>query len=179
MVTFGVCIAAYNAEKTVASAINSAIAKMRPADEIIVVNDGTTARRTRSPRTSPTMENGSGHLRRKIAAYQQRKPPLCALLHQTTQSSWTPMTNGYAGHSQQFARAAGSAIVTTLAWITVQGARRRRYYQQPFPAPMDQPVEFLPRNFISRAATVRRADLLALGGFGACTIKETTKHGEG
>ena len=175
--TFSVVMPAYNAERTIDSAIRSVFAQTRGDFELIVVDDGSrdgTLERIRAYEADPRLHllrranEGPGAARN--AGIRHARGRYVSFLD--SDDLWLPRYLEVMHES--LARDADAGFAYTDGWVLDDRIRRIRRTTAmskaapPMPPPND-PREFflmlLERNFVANAVTVRRALLTEVGGY--------------
>lgn len=167
--SFAVVIPAWRAAETVAGAIESALGQTYPASEVIVVDD-------RSPDNQAEIVSRYAH---SVVQVTRRSNGGTAAANNAgvaaTSADWVVLLGAddaflptrlerMADYIQMCPEA---DIVTTDAWIELDGHRLRRYYRGPTGARWaqgDQRLEILDRPFIFGHAAVRRDVWVRHGG---------------
>jgi glycosyltransferase involved in cell wall biosynthesis len=174
--TFSVIMPAYNAERTIGSAIRSVLQQSRDDFELIVVDDGSTDDTARcvgefgDPRIRFLTRAHGG----PAAARNKGIEVACGVYVSMLDSDdmWLP---SYLETMDAALRAAPSAALAyTDAWVLdgdtgrIRSSTAMAYWRPPSTPPVD-PRTFLllllDRNFIFTSATVRRTVLTDLGGY--------------
>jgi GT2 family glycosyltransferase len=165
--TFSIAIAAYQAEPFVAKAIESALAQTLPAQEIVVVDDGSTdgtaeAVEPYHDRVVFLQKENGGEGSAKNAAARAATGDFVALLD--ADDTYLP------GRLEALGRLAAARpdldIVTTDALVEADGERTRRVYAEASRfAVDDQRSAILRGNFICGHCAIRREAFLGAGGF--------------
>jgi hypothetical protein len=165
--SFSVIIAAYNVADTIGEAVSSALDQTLPPHEIIVCDDGSTddlaaALSPYRERIVLLQREHGGEASAKNAAASAASGDYVVILDADDVFLPTRL--------EALAELAASRpdldILTTDAFLTVDGSRVRRCYEGGWTfAVEDQRREILRRNFIFGLAAVRRERLLADGGF--------------
>lgn len=165
--SFSVVIAAYQAEAFVGEAIASALAQTAPPLEVVVVDDGSTdgtagvvasfgdrVRFLRRP-------NGGEGAAKNMGARAARGEFVVIL-----DADDTFLPERLEALGTLAAARPDLDVLTTDAWLVVDGVRVRRVYDggHAFPV-VDQRTELMRRNFVFGHAAVRRRRFLAVGGF--------------
>jgi glycosyltransferase involved in cell wall biosynthesis len=175
--TFTVVMPAYNAARTVGSAIRSVLSQTRRDFELIVVDDGSaddTAARVRSLQADERVRlvrqpNGGPGSARNAGIARARARYVSFL---DSDDLWLPSYLEVMGNCLE--REPDVAFAYTDAWVLDDRTRRIRRTtamsraRPPMPPP-DDPEEFLAllleRNFIANSVTIRRAVLEEVGGY--------------
>jgi GT2 family glycosyltransferase len=166
--TFAVIIPVYNAENTIGAAVDSALAQTRPADEILVCNDGSTDRTgevlaTYGERITVIDQPNAGVSAACNAMLSATRSDFVIKLD--ADDTWLP--ERIRRIEQHLMANPHLDIVTTDAWVVEHGSPVRTVYEGwGFPEE-HQEVEILRDDFIYSSAAVRRASLLAVGGWDA------------
>ena len=164
--TFAVMIPAYNAEATIDAAIDSVLAQTRPADEILVCNDGST------DRTGDILATYGERITVITQANAGVSAACNAILHAACSEFVIKLDADDTWHPERIQRIEEYLtanphldIVTTDAWLVRDGVTLRSAYQGWWFHEERQEVEILRENFIFGSAAVRRASILAAGGW--------------
>jgi hypothetical protein len=169
-------MAAYNAEQTVASAIDSALAQTYADIEVVVVDDGSTDRTGAvaaamgDERVRVLQQPNRGPSAARNAGIRAAQGELVSVLD--ADDLWLPtyvetMVKALDG-APQCAFAWGDAWVYDLVSARVRVARAMAYQNPPLHEPTDPDLlvrELLDRNFIYGSTTIRRSVLVAVGGY--------------
>lgn len=176
--TFSVIMPAYNAAKTIHSAISSVLAQTCENWELIIVDDGSrdntleVVRRFDDARVYILSCNHGGPAGTRNAGIRVARGKYVCLLD--SDDLWLPtyLATMYAALEQE----TGAAMAYGDAWIMDDVTRRigrltaMMLTDPPIPPP-SRPLEFLiallQRNFVFVSATVLRSALLSVGGFDA------------
>jgi glycosyltransferase involved in cell wall biosynthesis len=165
--TFSVIVAAHQAERTVAEAVESALAQTLPAREVIVCDDGSTdgtgaALAPYGDRIVLLRQDQGGEASAKNAASRAASGDFVSILD--ADDLYLPRRLEAMGRLA--AARPDLDILTTDAFIEVDGRQERRCYEGGFSfAVDDQRSAILMTNFIFGLAAVRRSRLEAIGGF--------------
>lgn len=164
---FTVVIPAYKAAGTLDRALQSTLAQTRPAAEIIVVDDCSpddqASVAAKYPVTYLRREINGGEPAAKNTGVQAAATEWVVTLD--ADDAWARKRLERIAH--RIEQDAASDIVTTDAWVELEGQIIQRYYGGPTGARWaegDQRFEILRRNFIFSHAAVRRSRWLAVGG---------------
>lgn len=167
--TFSVVIAAYQAERTIAGAVESALAQTLPPLEVILCDDGSS-------------DDLAGALapfgdRVRLLRQEHRGPGAAKrTASETASGDFVAILDADDAYEPRRLEALGEAaasrpdldLLTTDALYELDGAVLRRCYEDPAEFPTEsQRSEILRRNFVFGAAAIRRARLEELGGFDA------------
>lgn len=165
--SFSIIIAAYQAVETIADAVRSALDQTVSPIEVIVCDDGSTdgtaealapfGDRIKLLRLSHRGEGGA-----REAATRAASGDFVVVLD--ADDACLPRRVEVLGEAA--AARPDLDIITTDAWLEVDGQVLRRYYEwaEPF-AVADQRRAILERNFVFIGAAVRRSRLLEVGGW--------------
>ena len=165
--SFSVVIAAYQAAGTVGEAVSSALGQTRPPLEVVVCDDGSTDDLTGAlapfgDAVTLIRQANGGEASAKNAAARAASGDFVVILD----ADDTFMPERLERLAELAARRPELDVLTTDAWLEVDGRRMRRCYGPGWTfAEDDQRHEILRRNFVFGLAAVRRSRLLELGGF--------------
>jgi glycosyltransferase involved in cell wall biosynthesis len=166
--TFSIVIAAYQVADVIADALHSALAQTHPAHEVIVCDDGSTdgldaalASFGDSITLIKRSVNGG-----EAAAKNQAVRAATAEFVVILDADDVFMPDRLEALAQLAAARPDLDILTTDAYLELEGTRIRRCYEADWPFETDdQRRGILERNFIFGLAAVRRQRLLDVGGF--------------
>ncbi len=166
--SFSVIIASYQAAAWVADAVRSALEQTDPPHEVIVCDDGSTddTAAVLAPFGDAITRDPPGQPRRgRRAQHRHRERP-----RGTCWRSWTPtimfVPERLARLGDAFEARPDLDVVTTDAWIELDGERVRRAYEAGYRFPVDgQRREILRDNFVFGICAVRRSLVLEAGGY--------------
>jgi glycosyltransferase involved in cell wall biosynthesis len=177
--TFSVVMAAYNASRTIGSAIGSVLAQTRDDFELIVVDDGssddTVARveAVRDPRVAVIAQANTGPAGARNAGIEAARGRFVSMID--SDDLWLPTyLEAFGGALEDAQPEAGFAYGD--AWALEDTTRRIRRgtamsrQQPPDPPPVEAErflLELIRRNFVFTATTVRRDVLAELGAYDA------------
>jgi glycosyltransferase involved in cell wall biosynthesis len=173
--SFSIAIAAYQAADVIGEAIESALAQTVPPAEIVVCDDGSTddlgsALAPYRDRIVLLRKQNGGEASAKNAAARAASGDFISILD--ADDVYFP--DRLAALGELAAARPDLDILTTDAYLELDGARMRRVYEGDWTFEVDdQRRAILERNFIFGLAAVRRERLLATGGFDE-TIRWTT-----
>jgi glycosyltransferase involved in cell wall biosynthesis len=165
--TFSVVVAAYQAAGFVGEAVKSALEQTHPPLEVVVSDDGSTddlaaALEPWRERIVLLRNEHRGEAAAKNAGFRAACGDFIVLLD---------ADDVYLPERLKALAALGAArpdldVLTTDAYLEVEGQVVRRCYSQAWPFPVrDQRREILLRNFVFGHAAVRRERILEVGGF--------------
>lgn len=165
--TFSVVIAAYQAERTVAEAVTSALEQVPPPAEVVVCDDGSTdgtgaAVEAFGDRVRLVRRPNGGEAAAKNTAVEAASGEFVVVLD----ADDTYLPGRLAALSALAVARPDLDVLVTDAWLEVEGRRVRRAYHEQWPFEIDdQRAEILRRNFVLGQAAVRRSRWLEVGGF--------------
>lgn len=166
-VEISIVIAAYEAERTLAAAIESALDQVPGVAEIVVVDDGSSDRtrdvaRSYGAAVRLVANAHGGEARTKNAGVREARSAVVGFL-----DADDVLLPGWAqAVMTAFHDRSDVTLVTTDAWLVYEGERVRRVYDPSFRfAVENQRKELLRRNFVLGLCAVRRDRFLASGGF--------------
>ena len=165
--TFSVVVAAYQAAATIGEALDSVLSQTAPAHEIVVCDDGSTdgldaALAPYRERIVLVRKENGGEASAKNAAARAASGDFVAILD--ADDVYFPERLEALG--ELAATRPDLDILTTDAYLELDGVRRRRVYEGGWTFEVeDQRRAILQRNFVFGHAAVRRARLLEVGGF--------------
>lgn len=164
---FAIVIAAYQAESVIGEAVASALAQTVPAAEIVVCDDGST------DGTAAALEAFGDAIRVVRQANGGEAAAKNRAIREAT-AEFVVVLDADDRFEPERLEALGRAaclrpdldVITTDAWLEVDGRRVRRVYDASNPFEVDdQRAEILRRNFVFGHAAVRRARVLEEGGY--------------
>lgn len=165
---FSVVIAAYQAAHVIPDALNSLLAQTLPPAEVIVADDASTddlpgaLARFGDAVTLLRAEVNGGEAKAKNMGIHAARSPWVVFLDADDTFAPTRLE----AVAALIAARPDLDIVTTDAWLEVEGVPVRRCYNQVFTFEEgDQRAGILRRNFLFGLAAARREALLAVGGF--------------
>jgi GT2 family glycosyltransferase len=165
--SFSVLIPAYQAERFVVTAVESALAQTHPPHEVIVCDDGSTDGTVRvlepyRDRIIYLRKENGGEASAKNAAARAASGEFVVLLD----ADDTYLPERLEALGQLAAARPDLDLMTTDAFIEVDGESARRVYASPSRFEVhDQRKAILRGNFIHGHAAIRREAYLAVGGF--------------
>jgi glycosyl transferase family 2 len=165
--SFSIVIAAYQVAYVIGAAIESALAQTAPPLEIVVCDDGSTddlsaALEPYRDRIVFVRKENGGEASAKNAAARAASGDFVAILD--ADDVYFPERLEALG--ELAATRPDLDILTTDAYLELDGVRRRRVYEGGWTFEVaDQRRAILQRNFVFGHAAVRRARLLEVGGF--------------
>ena len=165
--SFSIVIAAYEVADVIGEAIESALAQTAPPLEIVVCDDGSTddlegALAPYRDRIALVRKENGGEASAKNAAARAASGDFVAILD--ADDVYFPERLEALG--ELAAARPDLDILTTDAYLELDGVRRRRVYEGGWTFEIeDQRRAILQRNFVFGLAAVRRERLLAAGGF--------------
>ncbi len=173
--TFSVVVAAYQAETTVAEAVDSALAQTLPPLEVVVCDDGSTdgtaavLARYDAPVRVVRRENGGEAAAKNTAVAAARGDYVVVL---DADDVFDPRRlEALAWLARQ---RPDLDVLTTDAFVEVGGTLARQAYHPGWTFPVaDQRREILTRNFVLGLAAVRRERWLEAGGFDESIARAT------
>ncbi|MDX6415206.1 MAG: hypothetical protein QOH23_2616 [Gaiellaceae bacterium] len=166
--TFSIVIAAYQVADVIADALRSALAQTHPAHEVIVCDDGST---DGLDEALASFGDSITLIRRSVnggeaAAKNQAMRAATAEFVVILDADDVFMPDRLEALAQLAAARPDLDILTTDAYLELEGTRIRRCYEDDWPFETDdQRRGILERNFIFGLAAVRRQRLLDVGGF--------------
>ncbi len=173
---FSVVIAAFNAERTVVSAVRSALSQTAADLEVIVVDDGSTdstaavASGIDDPRVAVVRQENRGLAAARNAGIAHARGSYVSFLD--SDDLWLPDYLELAGAGLDTSRTVGFAYTDAYAFESSSGRVRIETPSgemwAPVPPPTDHDaflLELLKRNFVYVSTTVRRSVLNELGCF--------------
>jgi GT2 family glycosyltransferase len=165
--TFSIVIAAYQAAHVIGEAVESALAQTLPPHELIVCDDGSTdgletaLEQFRGQLVVLRKENG-GEASAKNAGARAASGDFIVFLD----ADDVFMPDRLAALGELASVRPDLDVITTDAVLELDGKTVRRCYTLELPfETLDQRAAILERNFVFGLAAVRRARLLAVGGF--------------
>jgi glycosyltransferase involved in cell wall biosynthesis len=179
---FSVVIAAFEAERTVASAVNSALAQTRTDLEVIVVDDGSSDRtaavvgQITDHRVQLLRQANAGPSAARNVGISATRGDYVAFLD--SDDLWLPRYLELMGAALDGAENPGFAYTEAYAFDPISGRVRAKpptpNAPPPSPPPADWKVfllELLARNFVYNSTTVPRRVLDQVGGFDESQIR--------
>ncbi len=173
---FSIVVPAYNAAKTVESAVRSVIGQTEPNLEVIVIDDGSTdataaiVEQIADPRVRLLRQENRGLASARNAGMAAARGRYIALLD--SDDLYLPRYLELAQRALQSTEAAGLAYTDAYVFDATSGKVRRRSAMArsspPMPPPGDRDgflAELLARNFVYVAATIPRHVVEKVGGF--------------
>lgn len=165
--SFSVVIAAYQAEAFVAEAISSALDQTRPPLEVVVVDDGSTDGTAGvvagfGDRVALVRRANGGEAAAKNSGVRAASGDFVVILD----ADDTFLPERLEALGALAAEHPALDVLTTDAWLEVDGVRARRVYDASHVFPTTgQRHELLRRNFVFGHAAVRRRRLLDVDGY--------------
>ena len=164
---FAIAIAAYEAAATIGDALASAFAQTLPPAEVVVCDDGSTddLARAVAPYTGRIRllrQSNSGEAAAKNAAVRASASDFVVFLD----ADDVFLPERLEALQELASSRPDLDILTTDAWIEIDGVATRRCYDESWPFEIDdQRGAILERNFVFGLAAVRRTRFLKLRGF--------------
>jgi glycosyltransferase involved in cell wall biosynthesis len=173
---FSVVIAAFNAERTIESAVSSVLSQTDPDHEVIVVDDGSSDRtrqvlqEIKDPRVRVAQQRNRGAASARNAGIGLARGDYVSFLD--SDDLLLPHYLERAGEALERTPGVGLAYTDAYPFDPVTGRvlqfTTMHYQRPPIPPPADSAgflMELLDRNFIYNAVTVPRPVLEEVGGF--------------
>lgn len=165
--TFSVIVAAHQAAHVIGNALESALSQRPAPMEVVVCDDGSTddLERALAPflgRITLLRQDNRGEGSAKNAAARAARSEFVVLLD----ADDVYLPGRLAALGELACARPDLDLLTTDSYVTINGVRRARYYEQCVDfAVSDQHLEILRANFVFGLAAARRERLLAVGGF--------------
>ena len=165
--SFSIVVAAYQAADVIGDALESALAQTRPAQEVIVCDDGST----------DDLETALDPFRDRIVLLRKKNGGEASAKNAGTRGATGDfvvfldaddvfLPERLAALAELASARPDLDVLTTDAVLEVDGKPVRRCYTDQLPFEIeDQRAAILERNFVFGLAAVRRSKLLAAGGF--------------